>query len=732
MITTALRHTFDRVSFGWLGLLLVSTTVLPWYWDGSLGSSALVQGLGTRPWLLPVVAVAALLAILAVSVPDWRRHPAILPLSIAGVVMLLLQAFGIGLNGPVLSGLTVLYPTAAQGQTGIGAGGFLTGLTLLGLISDALAARGFCRGERFAAACVILIVALVALFVFFPIAKLGSAAFTDETGAIAIGAFLTRISGAELWSVACLTSDYGCGVVINTVVLGVLSATGATTLGLALALLVARTDFRLKGALRAISVLPIITPPFVVGVAIIVLFGRSGVVTTEIADLLGVRPGRWVYGLPGILLAQVLAFTPVTFLMLLGALEAINPTLEEASDTLGAKSFTTFRKITWPLLRPGIAAGFLLAFIESLADFGNPIVLGGGYDVLSTKIFFAVVGAQYDLGNAATLAIVLLALTLAAFWVQTKWLGRASYVTVTGRSDAGLVAPVPPLGRVAAIAAIVPFVAFTLAVYTIVLMGGFVTDVGRLDLTPTFDHLWTAFSFEIGAGGVQFYGSAWDSLITTLSVSALSAPLTMAIGILTAWLVARQDFVGRRAFEFGTMLSFAIPGTVVGVSYIAAFNVPPIDITGTMIILVICFTFRNMPVGMRAGMAALAQIDRSMEEASQTMGAGGARTLGAVVIPLIRPAIFTALVYAFVTAMTAVSAVIFLVSARHNMATAYIMGRVENGEYALAITYSAVLMIVMVGCVALIRLVVGQRQLGRRQLDRRSELQAATVAQPAE
>jgi iron(III) transport system permease protein len=198
------------------------------------------------------------------------------------------------------------------------------------------------------------------------------------------------------------------------------------------------------------------------------------------------------------------------------------------------------------------------------------------------------------------------------------------------------------------------------------------------------------------------------------------------IGILTAWLVARQDFSGKRAFEFGTMLSFAIPGTVVGVSYVAAFNVPPVDITGTMAILVICFMFRNMPVGMRAGLAALSQIDRSMEEASQTMGAGGLATLRNVVLPLIRPAIFTAFVYSFVTAMTAVSAVIFLVSARHNMATAYIMGRVENGEYALAIAYSAVLMIVMIVCVVLIQVIVGRRDLGRRK-----ELQGAAVA-PAE
>jgi iron(III) transport system permease protein len=186
--------------------------------------------------------------------------------------------------------------------------------------------------------------------------------------------------------------------------------------------------------------------------------------------------------------------------------------------------------------------------------------------------------------------------------------------------------------------------------------------------------------------------------------------------------VARQDFVGKRSFEFGTMLSFAIPGTVVGVSYVAAFNVPPIDITGTMAILVICFVFRNMPVGMRAGIAALSQIDRSLEEASQTLGARGMASMRTVVLPLVKPAIFTALVYSFVTAMTAVSAVIFLVSARHNMATAYIMGRVEAGEFALAIAYSAVLMIVMIVSIVIIQLLVGRRILGRRR-----DLQGATA-----
>lgn len=701
---------------------MASLLLLPWYkgqglFDG-LGASALSEALAGRGWFWPLIAAAAGLIGLAAMRPGWQRTGWALGLTLFAGAWLIWQGFAIGLRGETMPGPEALFSLASEGQTGIGLGGFVAGIALLGLLSDLTAERGFCRGERFPALAVVMIVALLTLFVFFPILKLAIAAFVRPDGTLALEQFLARLTAPDLWGTACLTGGRRCGVVINTVVLGVLSATLATLLGLALALIVNRTSFRAKRLLRAVSILPIITPPFVVGVAIIILFGRTGILTQWGAEIFEVRPTRWVYGLPGILMAQVLSFAPVTFLVLLATLEAINPTLEEASGTLGAKPLTTFRTVTWPLLRPGLAAAFLLAFIESLADFGNPLVLGGGYEVLSTKIFFAVAGARYDLGNAATLAMILLALTLIAFWLQTRWLGKASYVTVTGKSDAGLAAPLPPVLKIAAVAVIIPWVLFTLGVYAIVVGGGFVHDIGRWDLTPTVSHLLTAFRAEITATGLQLYGSAWNSMITTLWVAGLAAPLTTLIGILTAWLVTRQDFVGRNAFEFGTMLSFAIPGTVVGVSYVAAFNVPPVDITGTATILVICFVFRNMPVGMRAGIAALAQIDKSMEEASQTMGAGGLTTLRKVVLPLIRPAVFTALVYSFVTAMTAVSAVIFLVSARHNMATAYIMGRVEAGEYALAIAYSAVLMIVMVVCIVLIQFLVGQRRLGRR-----SELQ---------
>ena len=218
----------------------------------------------------------------------------------------------------------------------------------------------------------------------------------------------------------------------NTLFLAVLCGVITTLLGLACALLLLRPGMPGKRVMRALTVLPIITPPFVIGLALILLFGRSGMVSNLMYEWFDVPRSRWIYGLPGVLLAQVLAFAPIAFLVLIGVVQGISPSLEEASQTLGAKRWQTFRTVTWPLLKPGIANAFLLGFVESLADFANPIVLAGNFEVLATKIFFAIAGAQNDPGRAAVLALVLLVFTLGAFALQQRWLGRASYTTVSG------------------------------------------------------------------------------------------------------------------------------------------------------------------------------------------------------------------------------------------------------------------------------------------------------------
>ena len=474
-----------------------------------------------------------------------------------------------------------------------------------------------------------------------------------------------------------------------------------------------RSNFRGKKALRLLTVLPIITPPFVVGLALIMLFGRSGVVNQMLETVFGIPPSRWIYGMPGVLLAQLFAFTPVAFLVLIGVVEGVSPTLEEASQSLHATRWQTFRHVTLPLMAPGLANAFLVGFIESIADFGNPVVLGGNFGVMSTEIYFAIVGAQLDQGKAAVYSLILLAFALFAFWLQRKATAKKSFVTVSGKGDTGLPSPLPEGVRRTAIFVGIPWLMLTVVLYGMSLFGAFVKVWGR-DHTLTLEHFVKGFSIDHGPHGFLFTGAAWHSLFNTLQFSLAAAPLTAIVGILSAYLIARTTFKGQRAFEFLTLLSFAIPGTVIGVAYIFAFNVPPIELTGTGLIIVLCFVFRNLPVGVRGGIAALSQLDKSLDEASTTLGANGATTFRRVLMPLLKPAIVGALIYGFVRSMTTVSAIVFLVSGDTEVATTYIIGRVINGDYGVAIAYCAVLILIMIVAIVFVQWLVGSRKLGRR------------------
>ncbi|HEY6134980.1 MAG TPA: iron ABC transporter permease [Rubrivivax sp.] len=581
----------------------------------------------------------------------------------------------------------------------------------------ASARRGAFRGDATVATIVVVIAALLALFIFYPVGRALVAAALDEHGALAPGLAAERLFTSDIWSLACLGGGTRCGVAVNSLILATMVGVLTTVLGLVLALAAQRGALtRLPGGagmVRLMTVLPLVTPPFVIALALIVLFGRTGLVTTFLNETFGLPRTRWLYGLAGVTLAQVLAFTPIAFMLLQGALAAVSPSLEEAAQTLRASRLRVFRSVTLPLLRPALANAFLLGFVESLADFANPVVLAGNFEVLSIKIFFAIAGAQHDPGRAAILACVLLAFTLVAFWLQQRWLGRASYVTVGGKGDGGVAAALPTgLGRTCAGVALV-WIGFTLACYAVIAVGGFVRDIGRGEMTLSLSHLAAGFGIDTD-NGLRFTGSAWDSFFTTIKVAALAAPLTAVIGLLAAYVITRHRFAGRRAFEFMTLVSFAVPGTVIGVAYIVAFNAPPIELTGGLLILVLCFVFRNMPVGVRAGVAALAQIDGTLDEASATLRASTARTLRRVVLPLLKPAIITTLVFSFTHAMTAVSAVIFLATAKHNLATVYIIGRVEAGEYSLAIAYSGVLILFMGAVLWAVQKITGGAKLGRR------------------
>ena len=722
-----------RMLWTWWALAALAWGGLPWYlpqdlglwaslgqaWGGADTASAAVQGLRHgRPWLLLPALGLGLVAIALAAWPPGRRQGAgLLAGAGLGLASLLGSAWLIGAQGWAFDGLTSALGALPKGQPGIGLGAAVLLLALLVLMGAGIARRGFFKGDLFVAAAVVVAAALLVLFVALPVLRALAGAFQDETGAWSAGALTERLGHERVWGLACVAGGVRCGVAWNTLALALATAAGTTLMGTLMALYADRGDARLARPLNLLALLPIITPPFVVGLGLILLFGRAGLVNQALESLFGLPPTRWFYGPFGIWLAQLFCFTPVAFMIMRGVVQGLGPQLEEAAQTLGASRWTTFVTITLPLLKPGLANAFLVGFIESMADFGNPVVVGGGFAVLSTDIFFAIVGAQFDQGRAAALALILTGFALAVFFLQQRLLGRGSYATVSGKGDAGLPMPLPDGVRRLCLGVAGPWLLFTVVVYGFAFIGGLVQTWGR-DYTPTLAHFRTAFDVQVGAGaggsGWVWAGTAWNSLFTTLKLSAIAAPLCAGLGLLIAWLLARNRFAGQRAFEFAALLAFAIPGTVLGVSYILAFNVPPFELTGTGLIIVLCFVFRNLPVGVRAGAASFRQLDPSLDEASTMLRAGTATTLRRVVLPLLKPALVAALVYSFVRSMTTVSAVIFLVTAENELATTYIIGRVGNGDYGVALAYCTVLILLMSLATLAIQALVGERRLGRR------------------
>ena len=696
---------------------------LPQTWQQGDAANGLLQATQMgRPWLLLGLVGLMLCAVGALQKPGRAQGRWLLCGGVVGALGLTIAGFAIGARGWNHPALNAALGELSVNQFGVGAGGFIAITALVLLAAFGLARLGFFRGDLFVSGAVVGCGVLLALFIAYPVGKALAGAFITEEGNWSIAAFFGRVFTERIWGLGCVSGGTSCGVAWNTLVLALLTATGTTILGTMMALMAERGARRWQGPLRVMALLPIITPPFVVGLGLILLFGRAGVVNQLLESWFGIEPTRWFYGLPGILTAQLFAFTPIAFMIMRGVVQGVAPSLEEAAQMLRANRRAAFLTVTLPLLKPGLANAFLVGFIESIADFGNPIIVGGQYSVLSTDIFFAIVGAQYDAGRAASLAWVLTVFALAVFAVQRGVLGKQNYTTVSGKGDAGIAMPLPDGVRRTIYAVAFPWILFTVVVYLFAFAGGFVQTWGR-DYTLTLKHFHTAFALEWGQFGLVWAGTAWNSLITTVKLAGISAPITASLGLLIAWLLARNEFKGQGAFEFAALLAFAIPGTVLGVSYILAFNVPPLELTGTGLIIILCFMFRNLPVGVRAGTAAFKQLDRSLDEASLMLRASTTQTLFKVVLPLLKPALVAALVYSFVRAMTTVSAVIFLVTAENELATTYIIGRVGNGDYGVALAYCTVLIVLMSLAIALIQLLVGERKLGRRK--------AGTASAPA-
>jgi iron(III) transport system permease protein len=523
---------------------------------------------------------------------------------------------------------------------------------------------------------IILIFAALAIFIVYPLFRVFAVSMTNKDGGFDLSAYSHAFS-----------NRYMRQGFFNSLLVAGLTAVFGMLVGYLFAYTLNRTDIPLKGFFRTVAVLPIVFPPFIGALSIIMLFGFNGIIT---AGIFGIRNFP-VYGLWGLMMAQVVCFFPVAFITLDGVIGTISPTLEDAAFNLGANRWQAFRKVILPMSVPGIASTMLVLFIESLADFGNPLILAGSkFPVLSVQAYLQITG-MFDTRGGAALAVWLLFPSIVAFIIQKYWVGKKKYVTVTGKPTTSVLKSVSKPVKWILFSLCMLIAVFTLTIYATIFWGAFVKAWG-MNNTFTLENF--RYVFDVGLEAIK----------DTLVIAFTSTPISAVLGMIIAFLLVRKVFPGRRVMEFTSMLSFAVPGTVIGIGYILAFNKPPLLLTGTLAILVLNFVFRYMPVGIQSGVALLNQVDPAIEEAAYTLGADNRQVFTKVTLPLIMPAFFSALVFAFVRAMTAISAAIFLVSARWNLITVQILSQSDSGRLSEACAFSVLLIGMIMGFILILKI----------------------------
>ena len=526
---------------------------------------------------------------------------------------------------------------------------------------------------------IVLLLALLTLFVFYPLVMILRYSVTTEDGGFSL----------ETIKNVLMNRSYRI-TFINSIKLGVVSALIATVIGYIFAFTITRTEAPFKGFLKSMATLPVISPPFVLSLSIIFLFGRKGLITN---NLLGITDFN-VYGMHSLILVQSISFFPVAYLTLSGILQAIDCSVEDAALNLGASRWKIFWTVTFPLSLPGIFSALLLVFIQSLQDFSNPAVIGGGFPTLGVEAYRVITG-MYELRTGAILSVMLLFPSLIAFLLQKFWVSGKGFVTVTGK-------PSQNRTKLDQKHIVIPLVTFCLLFSGIIVLfygtviGGAFVKVWGVNYSVTLDHF--KYVFSIG----------FSALRNAVILAIIATPLTGLIGMAIAFLTVRKSFIGKKYMSLASLLTFALPGTVVGISFILAFNDRPFLLTGTALILICVFVFRNLPVGIEGATSALMQIDPSIEEAAVNMGANSFQTFFHITLPLIRGAFFSGLVYSFVRAMTAVSAIIFLVSARWNVVTTRIFSLFEVSQYSDAAAYIVIMIAVIVAAIYILNLLVEQ------------------------
>lgn len=523
------------------------------------------------------------------------------------------------------------------------------------------------------------ILIFLGLFAYYPIFSILKNSFTDMGGNYVGLHHYKRFIGFS----------YFRKVIFDTLLITTISTLGAVAVGMIFAYGIVRTDMPGKSIFRATGIMPMITPPFINAFALILLLGRAGVINNFLDMAFGFK--FVIYGYKGVILSQIMTSFPLAYLTLQAAFKSLHPAFEDAARDLGAREFKVLGSVTLPMITPAILTATLLVYMINLAAFGAPSFLGKGLSVLAVEMVQQFLGT-FDWGLGAVVGIVLLIPSLLLFIFAQTYRRKQTYTSVTGapahyekRSTPNFIKwPVFIVCSLMSVA--------SLSVWVIILLGAFAKTWG-VDYSLVLDNFKLIFTTK------------WSSIWNTMWMASTGALIAGFIGIIIAYVITRKKFPGRKVLDYFATLPYAVPGTVVGLGLVLAFNSGRIILTGTATIIILSFIVRRMPFALRTGRATLQQIDETIEEGSGDLGARWPYTFRRVIFPLLKPAFIGGVTFAFIRASTELTSTIFLVTPRWRLMSVDIYDMVNAGSLATAAALSTVLM-ALIGLVLIIFWVV--------------------------
>ena len=517
---------------------------------------------------------------------------------------------------------------------------------------------------------IVAIILFVGFFVVYPVVRVITFPSLQD---------YAQLFGKARWFKAVKNSLY-------MTLISTLSCTGAAFL---FAYVIARLDVPCKGLFRFVTLLPIVSPPFIVALSYILLFGVQGIVTK---GLLGLQVD--IYGRLGLWIVQTVTFFPYAYSVIYGVIRSISTNLEYAAYNMGATRWQVFRDVFFPLCRPGIAGGALIAAINVLTDFGNPMMIGGDLALLPTEAYMQISG-WYDMKTASVLAVALLVPAMAIFLVNRFWVGKRSYVTITGKEISLNPFPVPKWVKWGLFSLTMFISLFILLVYGTLCYGAF-TKAWGYDWSFTLENIQYVF-----LKGRQIWNSIRYGFLSSLGAAFLAMVL--------AYIVQKKQVGLNKALDFLAILPGAIPGMFLGIGFVMAFNGKPLELTGTSTIMVLALLFWNIPTCYSAATAGLQQIGNSVEDAALNLGANSFRSFKDVIIPLLKAPFLSGFVLSFLRSVTCLSVVIFLYAPSTTVGTISVMVLVQSGQWGEAAAFTMILIAIAFSVLRLAQYVLGKQ-----------------------